>query len=66
MNFEGLARIVDILPTYAHFGHWRYDTELFDRVFPALDETKVSGAQASPYVTNTMVGSLGRMEDSSA
>jgi oligosaccharide repeat unit polymerase len=58
MNFEGLARIVDYFPTYAHFGHWRYDTELFDRVLPALNETDVSGEQASPYVTNTMAGSF--------
>jgi hypothetical protein len=49
---------VDYFPTYAHFGHWRYDAGLFDRVLPALPETDVSGAQASPYVTNTMAGSF--------
>jgi hypothetical protein len=58
MNFEGLARIVDYFPTYAHFGHWRYDATLFDRFLPAQDATSASGAQASPYVTNTMVGSF--------
>lgn len=56
MNFEGLARIVDYFPTYAHFGYWRYDVGLFHRVLPAKDATTVSGIQASPYVTNTMVG----------
>jgi hypothetical protein len=58
MNFEGLARIVDYFPSYAHFGHWRYDARLFDRVLPSLDETTVSGVQSSPYVTNTMAGTF--------
>jgi len=56
MNFEGLARIVDYFPTYAHFGHWRYDAGLFNRYLPARSATGVSGIQASPFTTNTMAG----------
>ncbi len=56
MNFEGLARIVDYFPTYAPFGHWRYDAGLFNRYLPAQSATAVSGFQASPYTTNTMAG----------
>jgi oligosaccharide repeat unit polymerase len=58
MNFEGLARIVDYFPTYAHFGHWRYDAGLFNRYLPARSATTVSGTQASPFTTNTMAGSF--------
>jgi oligosaccharide repeat unit polymerase len=58
MNFEGLARIVDYFPTYADYGYWRYDVRLFHRLLPALNETEASHFQASPYVTNTMVGSF--------
>jgi oligosaccharide repeat unit polymerase len=58
MNFEGLARIVDYFPTYAHFGHWRYDAGLFNRYLPARSATGVSGIQASPFTTNTMAGSF--------
>jgi hypothetical protein len=59
MNFEGLARIVDYFPTYAHFGHWRYDSVLFNRFVPSAVAANIaSDSQASPYVTNTMVGSF--------